>query len=255
MPKPSSWWQQAQEWSPIPGSLVQRFPLRGQPADEVVSTWTLYTRAAIISAVGAGWVDSLHFGWQFHLVLEVQAVNSQQTHCQDPFLLSGMAENTWTAVLHWLCSSWGKTQSQCCSFFLTISTPPSKPGTHFTLTESYPLNYLNTDIVSMMKAGGGTELDFIAHLNYWCIYRNFKRHMGFPGGSVIKNPPTNAGDTGSIPDLGRSHMLCGTTKHMWNKYWASTPPTRNGTYWKLWALEPMFCNRRSHHNEKPKHCT
>ena len=28
--------------------------------------------------------------------------------------------------------------------------------------------------------------------------------MGFPGGSVVKNPPTNAGDTGSIPGLGRS---------------------------------------------------
>ena len=28
--------------------------------------------------------------------------------------------------------------------------------------------------------------------------------MGFPGGSVVKNPPANAGDTGSIPGLGRS---------------------------------------------------
>ena len=26
-------------------------------------------------------------------------------------------------------------------------------------------------------------------------------------GSVVKNPPANAGDTGSIPGLGRSHML------------------------------------------------
>ena len=25
-------------------------------------------------------------------------------------------------------------------------------------------------------------------------------------GSVVKNPPVNAGDTGSIPGLGRSHM-------------------------------------------------
>ena len=30
--------------------------------------------------------------------------------------------------------------------------------------------------------------------------------QGFPGGSVVKNPPASAGDTGSIPDLGRSHM-------------------------------------------------
>ena len=31
--------------------------------------------------------------------------------------------------------------------------------------------------------------------------------MGFPGGTVVKNPPANAGDagdTGSIPGLGRS---------------------------------------------------
>ena len=28
--------------------------------------------------------------------------------------------------------------------------------------------------------------------------------MGFPGGSVVKNPPANIGDTGSIPGWGRS---------------------------------------------------
>ena len=28
--------------------------------------------------------------------------------------------------------------------------------------------------------------------------------MGFPGGSVVKNPPANAGDTSSIPGSGRS---------------------------------------------------
>ena len=30
--------------------------------------------------------------------------------------------------------------------------------------------------------------------------------QGFPGGAVLKNPPAKAGDTGSIPGLGRSHM-------------------------------------------------
>ena len=28
--------------------------------------------------------------------------------------------------------------------------------------------------------------------------------MGFPGGSVVKNPPANAGNKGSIPGSGRS---------------------------------------------------
>ena len=28
----------------------------------------------------------------------------------------------------------------------------------------------------------------------------------FPGGAVVKNPPVNSGDVGSIPGPGRSHM-------------------------------------------------
>ena len=30
--------------------------------------------------------------------------------------------------------------------------------------------------------------------------------QGSPGGTVVKNPPTNAGDMGSSPGLGRPHM-------------------------------------------------
>ena len=30
--------------------------------------------------------------------------------------------------------------------------------------------------------------------------------MGFPGGAVVKNLPANAGDMGSSPGPGRSHM-------------------------------------------------
>ena len=30
---------------------------------------------------------------------------------------------------------------------------------------------------------------------------------GFRGGAVVENLPANAGDTGSSPGLGRSHML------------------------------------------------
>ena len=29
---------------------------------------------------------------------------------------------------------------------------------------------------------------------------------GFPGGAVVESLPANAGDTGSSPGLGRSHM-------------------------------------------------
>ena len=33
---------------------------------------------------------------------------------------------------------------------------------------------------------------------------------GFPGGAVVGNPPASAGDTGSSPDPGRSHVLQST---------------------------------------------
>ena len=33
-----------------------------------------------------------------------------------------------------------------------------------------------------------------------------KMFQGFPGGAVVENLPANAGDTGSSPGLGGSHM-------------------------------------------------
>ena len=41
-----------------------------------------------------------------------------------------------------------------------------------------------------------------------CVYAP---SVGFPGGSVVKNLPANAGDTSSIPGLGRSRMPRGTS--------------------------------------------
>ena len=35
---------------------------------------------------------------------------------------------------------------------------------------------------------------------------SYKKFSGFPGGAVVENLPANAGDTGSSPGLGRSHM-------------------------------------------------
>ena len=35
---------------------------------------------------------------------------------------------------------------------------------------------------------------------------NKKKFKDFPGDTVVKNPPANAGDMGSIPAPGRSHM-------------------------------------------------
>ena len=40
------------------------------------------------------------------------------------------------------------------------------------------------------------------------LYHLFKNCLfgGFPGGAVVENLPANAGDAGSGPGLGRSHM-------------------------------------------------
>ena len=39
----------------------------------------------------------------------------------------------------------------------------------------------------------------------WFLYINLVV-LDFPGGAVVEKPPVSAGDTGSIPGPGRSHM-------------------------------------------------
>ena len=47
----------------------------------------------------------------------------------------------------------------------------------------------------------------LPYLHYIYIYIYiYSVSQDFPGGPVVKNPSTNARDTGSIPGLGRSHM-------------------------------------------------
>ena len=48
-------------------------------------------------------------------------------------------------------------------------------------------------------------------MNYLLTKYEWKKWLkeykkGFPGGAVVENLPANAGDTGSSPGLGRSHM-------------------------------------------------
>ena len=52
-----------------------------------------------------------------------------------------------------------------------------------------------------------------------------KEYRGFPGGAVVESLPANAGDTGSGPGLGRSHMpLSG---------WAREPQLLSLRTWSL----------------------
>ena len=80
---------------------------------------------------------------------------------------------------------------------------------------------------------------------------------GFPGGSVVKNLPANAGDTGSIPDLRRSYVPQSSSAVCHN-YWAcaraqelqvlnpcvATTEPMCSNYWNPHALEPMRWNKK-----------
>ena len=71
------------------------------------------------------------------------------------------------------------------------------------------------------------------------IYRKDNR-QGFPGGLEVKKPPAYAGDIGSIPDLGRSHMP--------RSNWAHVPQLLSPH-----ALEPVPCNKSTHPCNERKH--
>ena len=82
---------------------------------------------------------------------------------------------------------------------------------------------------------------------------------GFPGGPRIKNPPANAGDTGSIPGLGRSHMPQGSYACIAqllsprSSTRVTTTETMHRNYTNPRALEPVLCNKTSHPNVKSMH--
>ena len=50
-------------------------------------------------------------------------------------------------------------------------------------------------------------------------------HWGFPGGAVVESLPANAGDAGSSPGLGRSHMP--------QSNWAREPQLLSLRVWSL----------------------
>ena len=58
------------------------------------------------------------------------------------------------------------------------------------------------------KERGKTALfaDDILYLENTKVFTPKVLELGFPGGAVVESPPANAGDTGSSPGLGGSHM-------------------------------------------------
>ena len=82
---------------------------------------------------------------------------------------------------------------------------------------------------------------------------------GFPGGSVVKNPPTSAGDRGSIPGPARSHVLWSSEAHgpqllrlwAWEPRLVSSPAGTSEacSFQSLCSVTRSPCNEKStHHN-------
>ena len=62
-------------------------------------------------------------------------------------------------------------------------------------------------------------------LSVYSMVRFFKSIFRFPGGAVVENLPANAGDTGSSPGLGRSHVP--------RSNWAREPQLLSLRVWTL----------------------
>ena len=78
------------------------------------------------------------------------------------------------------------------------------------------------------------------------------KQKGFPGGSVVKNLPSSAGDASLIRGLGRSHMQRS------DKARAPQLMSLRSRAWEPHPLKPMCAelvlgNQRSHCSEKPAH--
>ena len=100
------------------------------------------------------------------------------------------------------------------------------------------------------------DASFIRETQIRFIKRNI---WGFPGGTVVKNPPANAG--AQVQALVWEHPTWrGATKPMCHNYCVCTLEPANQNYWahvsqllKPARLEPVLRNKSSHRNEKPVH--
>ena len=91
-----------------------------------------------------------------------------------------------------------------------------------------------------MSWEGESRESFCPESPYWAKPGS----LGFPGGAVVENLPANAGDTGSSPGLGRSHMP--------RSNWARELQLLSLRVWSLCSAtrEAAIVKRSSHRDEE-----
>ena len=125
--------------------------------------------------------------------------------------------------------------------FLVRLNLPLQHDDSFVLNAEDPCDKSKTDV------GLVDKLIWTLNFIYFCGIKLLV--PGFPGGSVVKNLPANAGDMGLVPGSGGSRMpWSNQVRAPQLLSWCSRAGTCN--YWSLSTLEPMLHNRRSHCKEK-----
>ena len=104
--------------------------------------------------------------------------------------------------------------------YLALTAPPLIPSC--TVLNQRPWKYLHRGmlnstachhshcwfVIKLFISMKDTPHKYIGRREVWDVASAIKYflYLGFPGGAVVKNLPANAGDMGSIPGPGRSHM-------------------------------------------------
>ena len=79
-----------------------------------------------------------------------------------------------------------------------------------------------------------------------------RKEEGCPGGSVVKNPAASAGDTGSLPALGGSHIPWSSQVHA-PQLLSLCPGAQELQLLQPMHLDPTLHHKRSNGEEKPVH--
>ena len=223
--------------------------------------------------VGCDWATSLSlFTFHFHALEKEMATHSSVLAWKIPG--TGEPSGLPSMGLHRVGHNWSDLAAACLILYKTTCWRRSERTWPIPLIPSQPWNigsahgYVLGDTSRVQPWESNVLPDWIHERTLLKpLYKLWDFEGDFLSGPVDKNPPANAGDTGSIPGPGRFHMPWSNKAHvpwLWSLPAATTEPVlwspRAATkkpmchnYWSLCALEQLLHCERSYHNEKLMH--